>query len=138
MAIKWRGYPYVVNPRVKTIWHRCCYNTQMLPKQHRFSSRTEIRRVFRSAVRKHSNSFIWLSSRPSNRINLPWRAAVIVSKKVAPLATDRNAIRRKISEVLWQQKELFPSGIDIIILAQRQEKTSKFLTLIQEITSNIK
>lgn len=81
---------------------------------------------------------MWLSSRPTNRANLPWRAAIIVSKKIAPLATDRNTIRRKISEALWQQNEFLPTGLDIIILAQKQSKTSKFLTLIQEIESIIK
>ncbi len=105
----------------------------MLPKQHRFTSRTEIRQVFRNAARKQSNSFMWLSSRPTNRANLPWRAAIIVSKKVAPLATDRNMIRRKISEALWQQKDLLPTGTDVIILAQKQSVGSTPLQLNQEV-----
>ncbi len=107
----------------------------MLPKQHRYSSRNEIRQVFRNAARKHSNSFMWLSSQPSNRTNLPWRAAIIVSKKIAPLATDRNAIRRKISESLWQQKNQLKQGLDIVILAQKRSQNSSGLEIIQEILS---
>ncbi|MBP9782106.1 ribonuclease P protein component [Candidatus Woesebacteria bacterium] len=105
----------------------------MLPKQHRFASRSEIRQVFRHSTRKHSNSFMWLSSRPTHRANLPWRAAIIVSKKVAPLATDRNMIRRKISEALWQQKNLLPTGTDVIILTQKQSVGSTPLQLNQEV-----
>ena len=133
MTIEWRSYPNVVNPRLKAIQHRYCYNTIMLPKQHRFASRTEIRQVFRYATRKHSNSFMWLSSQPSNRTNSPWRAAIIVSKKIAPLATDRNMIRRKISEALWQQKELLPTGVDVVILAQKQSMKTSIHDLNQEI-----
>ena len=76
---------------------------------------------------------MWLSSQPSNRTNLAWRAAIIVSKKVAPLATDRNSIRRKISEALWQQKELLPTGVDVVILAQKQSMKTSIHNLNQEI-----
>ncbi|HNQ17294.1 MAG TPA: ribonuclease P protein component [Candidatus Woesebacteria bacterium] len=105
----------------------------MLPKEHRYSSRNEIRQVFRNATRKHSNSFMWLSSQANNRANLPWRAAIIVSKKVAPLATDRNAIRRKISEALWQQKDQLKQGFDIVILAQKRSLISTAASLYQEV-----
>ena len=76
---------------------------------------------------------MWLSSQPSNRTNSPWRAAIIVSKKIAPLATDRNMIRRKISEALWQQKELLPTGVDVVILAQKQSMKTSIHDLNQEI-----
>lgn len=109
----------------------------MLPKQHRFSSRSEIRQVFRHATRKQSDSLIWLSNQPARRANLPWRAAVIVSKKVAPLATDRNAIRRKITEALWQQKNQIKQGIDIVILAQKKSLHSTTSNLFQEVQFKI-
>ena len=104
----------------------------MLPKTHRFTARKEIRQVFHQGFRKQSHSFVLVSWQPTERINLPWRATIIVSKKVAPLATSRNAIRRKISEVICQQKDLFKNGTDVVILAQKQSSRSSQQKFQQE------
>lgn len=104
----------------------------MLPKTHRFTARKEIRQVFQHGFRKQSHSFVLVSWQPTERINLPWRVTIIVSKKIAPLATIRNAIRRKISEVIWQQKDLFKNGTDAVILAQKQSSRSSQQKLQQE------
>ena len=105
----------------------------MLPKQHRFASRPEIRQVFRAGKRSNSTSFTVVQAKLPSRKDLPWRLAVVVSKKVAPLATARNAIRRRIYEAAWLQKAHISSGIDLIFLAQRSVNASSSEQLEHEI-----
>ena len=92
----------------------------MLPKQHRFASRDEIREVFQKGRRKPCATFSIIQYSPAQRKDKPWRVAVIVSKKVAPLATKRNKIRRTINELVWSIKESIKPGTNMVILVRTQ------------------
>lgn len=94
----------------------------MLPKQHRFASRDEIREVFQRGRRKPGATFSIIQHSSTQRQDKPWRVAVIVSKKVAPLATKRNKIRRTINELVWSIKDSIQPGTDMVILVRTQLK----------------
>ncbi len=47
---------------------------------------------------------------------------VIVSKKIAPLAVDRNRLRRQIYEILRLESSILKSPSDMIIIAKTQAK----------------
>ncbi len=105
----------------------------MLPKKHRFTARKEIRQVFHHGFRKQSHSFVMVSWQPTERINLPWRATIIVSKKVAPLATQRNKIRRVISELIWKTKDVIIPATDIALLVRKSIDTNNSSSLQNEL-----
>lgn len=56
-----------------------------------------------------------MSLKYSVKANHPWRAAVVVSKKVSKSAVKRNRIRRRIFEWLRTHEDRIPQGQQMII-----------------------
>lgn len=84
----------------------------MIGVRHRFHGYNSLRGVYQrgQSVR---GQFITLKflERGARR---PYRAAVVVSRKVSKSAVKRNRIRRRIYEIVRAQEELVPPGTDLV------------------------
>ncbi|MDQ3008769.1 MAG: ribonuclease P protein component [bacterium] len=87
----------------------------MLPKKHHLLLRSEVD-FFASSYRSVTTSFI-VHTRKTSRAT--WQAAIIVPKKVAPKATDRNAFKRRVSELL--PTVISTENTDEVVLVARKK-----------------
>lgn len=67
-------------------------------------------------------------------VPLPPRASIVVAKKVAPKAVDRNLIRRRVSAVLAGYLAKI-SDIDLVLIVQKNPLEKNFVDLSQEIVA---
>ena len=82
----------------------------MLQRANRFHGRRSVASIRGFLV--HTNHF---SFRAGKSKIATYRVAVVVSKKVASSAVDRNRIRRRVFEVVRTQHRLNGSSLDLII-----------------------
>ena len=85
----------------------------MLAKKYRFHSRGGVNFVYRNGktIRRSSMSLVFCdNSRGFTRM------AVVVSKKVARTAVERNRIRRRVYEALRENMEFIPEKRDYIFV----------------------
>ena len=85
----------------------------MLSKKYRFHSRGGVKYVYQhgKTVRKAQMSLVFAeNTRGFTRI------AVVVSKKTAKLAVDRNRIRRRVYEAIRINYDLIPEKMDYIFV----------------------
>lgn len=85
----------------------------MLSKKYRFHSRGGVRYVYQhgKTVRKPQMSLVFVENTKGFT-----RIAVVVSKKVAKSAVERNRIRRRIYEALRKNLEYIPERKDYIFV----------------------
>lgn len=89
----------------------------MLPRAYRLSDHQEIREVFRVGKRANGSLFSFIFLRNTSPVS---RFAVIVSKKVAPRAVDRNRVKRLVREAIHHQlPQLAPGYVGIILLSKK-------------------
>jgi len=84
----------------------------MITSIHRFKHRLAVQAAYRGAKTARAPM---LSLKFSIKHNQPWRAAIVVSKKVSKSAVKRNRIRRRIYEWLRVNEILIPEGSQMII-----------------------
>lgn len=84
----------------------------MITQIHRFNHRLAVRAVYVGAKTARAQM---LSLKYSIKPNQPWRAAVVVSKKVSKSAVVRNRIRRRVYEWLRLNESKIPAGTQMII-----------------------
>jgi len=97
----------------------------MLRKTDEFSS------VF-SFKKRFSSSFLIAYYKPNVESQL--RIGLVVAKKVAKLAVDRNYMRRVLRE-LCRQDVCLLSDVDIVMQVKKPFKNNDFLTIKQEFVS---
>ena len=86
----------------------------MIVRNHRFRGRNSVLRALkRGRVIRGAYFSLKLADKPADK---PWRAAVVVSKKVHKSAVVRNRIRRRLYEQLRLRGETTPFESDIIII----------------------
>ncbi|QQR77412.1 MAG: ribonuclease P protein component [Candidatus Moraniibacteriota bacterium] len=85
----------------------------MIPRAYRLSNHQEIRRVFRLGKKAYGSLFSFISLPNSLEKS---RFAVIVSKKTAPRAVDRNRIKRFVREALRPNLPHITPGYDSIVV----------------------
>lgn len=103
----------------------------MLPRPHRFASRQELRRVLSKGRRINTDiGTLIVRTNPTSGTQ-PWKAAVIVGKKVAKKATERNAIRRQCYEALWSIQTAVPTTTELIFLPRFGESNPTQQTIAQ-------
>lgn len=85
----------------------------MLAKKYRFHSRGGVKYVYQKGktVRKSKMSLVFCENTRGFT-----RMAVVVSKKVAKTAVERNRIRRRVYEVLRENMEYIPLKHDYIFV----------------------
>lgn len=84
----------------------------MLPREKRITSTRDYKRVYQKGS--------FFSARLANINLLPNRSTlsrlgIVVTKKVAPKATDRNLVKRRFREVSRSLYDLLPAGYDIVV-----------------------
>ena len=88
----------------------------MLPRTHRLSSHQEIREVFRVGKRASGSFFSFIFLRDPSHTS---RFAVIVGKKTAPPAVDRNRAKRLVRETIRRRLSQIAPGYSGIILLSK-------------------
>lgn len=108
----------------------------MLPKAHRLPLRLSRHSLESQATTLHS-PFFTLKFAPSADFTQPTRAALIVSKKVASLATDRNRLRRRLSGQLATLIPRFRPGFDLIFYLKPALQSASTDELLNSLTTTL-
>jgi len=106
----------------------------VLPKQHRLD-RKEFDVVWKKGrrIRGQTLSLIVL---PAEDKNEPSKIGIIVTKKVAKLAVDRNKLKRQIRNVLNPHMLKFlPTGQRTVVMVFPVEKPRKYQAIKEELTT---
>lgn len=100
------------------------------PKARRLRKRREFVRVQDRSARVTTAHFIvLLAPRPSAG---PCRLGVVTSKKVGG-AVVRNRIKRLVREAFRIRPELFPSGVDLVVIAKQGPNDLSLSTVCREV-----
>jgi ribonuclease P protein component len=102
----------------------------MIPKNRRISA-LEFKTIKLSPVPKQGSFFSVRTSLLKNTIHA--RAAVVVSKKIAHSAVQRNAIRRRAYTILGTILPNLPQGLVVVLYAKKEAVRASF----DEISSDI-
>ena len=101
----------------------------MLPKINRIRKKKDFEKIFKNSKSFKNNVLIYRIAKNDLGIN---RFAFIVSKKVSKMATIRNKVRRRLSEIIRSEmKEVATSvqmktGTDLILIALPSIETKDF------------
>lgn len=101
----------------------------MLPKKHRI-----VRTAFAQAAYTHAVHGESFSFKVAKTDALKQKFSVVVSKKVASHAVDRNKIRRRAYRVLQKLLPRLTSGIQGVFMAKNGAGTKTFSDLEQDMT----
>jgi len=104
----------------------------MLPKEYRLN-RSDFDLIFKKGRRIRGRNFS-LIVLPSENKNEPSKIGIIVTKKVAKLAVDRNKLKRQIRNTINQYilKTLSPSQ-KIIVTSSPPQKPIKYKQIKEEL-----
>lgn len=110
----------------------------MITQENRFNHRLAVQAVYRGAKTARAPM---MSLKYSIKPNQPWRAAIVVSKKVCKSAVKRNRIRRRIYEWLRVNADSVPEGTQMIVAVfdqsigtiDHQELSKRMETLVKQI-----
>jgi len=103
-----------------------------LPSQNRLNLRLERNRVESSSQKIHSPLFVLLYSCSPKNIKHS-RFAILLSKKFARLAVDRNKTKRFIHQAIQENLNLLTSPHDIIFIPKKNIKTKTVKEISQDI-----
>ena len=87
----------------------------MLPKKYRLQKDKDFELVFRKG-KIISNRFFYLKSMKNNLETS--RFGFIVGKKTSKNSTDRNIIKRRLREAIWNRLEKIKPGFDMVIITK--------------------
>ena len=100
------------------------------PKQERLRKRRDYLNVEAKKQRKIiTGHLIILAARNSENHT---RIGITVSKRIGT-AVKRNSVKRLLREIYRRNKEIFPPGYDVVLIARKQDKNTCYKTLFQEI-----
>lgn len=113
----------------------------MLPKEQRINKKEQFELIYRNGLVFNFKNFRVFSLK-NNSLGL--RFTVIVSKKISPLATQRNKIKRIIREILIKNKGNIPLNLDLLIIInnsnvfkiKKEELEKDFFYLSKKLHSN--
>ena len=100
----------------------------MINRKNRFHGHNSVSRVRGPAVHSDLLSFRFAKN-PKRK---DYRLAVVVSKKVAPTAVQRNRIRRRLYEIVRKSARFQNTPIDLIIYVKLPEVSTLDATLLQK------
>ncbi|MBN2086725.1 ribonuclease P protein component [Candidatus Peregrinibacteria bacterium] len=95
----------------------------MLSKKNRISNRQLLKKLFGKGKQYKNNNFIFKFLPSIEPIS---KFSVVVSKKVAPNAVDRNKLRRQIYDCIRNNLELLKSDIVVIIIVKSNSIESEY------------
>lgn len=103
----------------------------MLPKNNRLSSRETFADLKKSGRKYQSNSFALLYKENNLKVS---RFGFIVSKRISLKATERNLIKRRLSEAVLKTIPSFSQNHDFLFLAKNEILGKSFFEIEKEIT----
>jgi ribonuclease P protein component len=104
----------------------------MLKKQQRITDSKDFQTIYRRG-RHYSNAFFSLNY--SKNYYGHTRVGIVVNKKVAKKATERNLLKRQIREIIKKDYDKFIIGTDIIISSRPKTKELNFAQLEKELVT---
>ena len=102
----------------------------MLKRQQRITSGKDFQNIYRRG--RHLSSAFFGLNYLKNRFGFS-RLGVVVSKKTARKATERNLLKRRTREILRLNYSTFPPGFDIIVTLKSSTKEVNFNKLEKEL-----
>lgn len=85
----------------------------MIGRKHRFHGYGSVRAVYGRGRTIHGPAISLRVAQRTGR-STSYRVAVVVSRKVSPLAVVRNRIRRRIYETVRRHEDLVPATTDLV------------------------
>jgi len=109
----------------------------MLPRIYRLPLRNEFRRIKKTGklIQGRFFSLIICSQLSVSSSQSASRFSFIVSKKISPLAVQRNRIRRLLSEAIYSGIEKIKPGFDFVFLVKKEILNKSFVEIKKEIES---
>jgi ribonuclease P protein component len=102
----------------------------MYPQAHRLRRKQDFDQVYRKKNTRGSRGFVLFFT--PNRGG-PSRFGVVVSKKTAALAVDRNRLRRRVREILRARLSRITGGYDIVVHIKKPAAELDFSATTQEL-----
>lgn len=107
----------------------------MLESKNQKLTKNEIQKLFKEGKKRATNFFLIYY----NTTNTPTKSSVIISKKTAPSAVERNYCKRIVREIV--RKEILPKlkkEVSFVLIIKQNLKNTPFTELSSEIKSIIK
>jgi ribonuclease P protein component len=80
----------------------------------------EFRQVQGKGRKVHTHHYLLIVlPRPQPTTSLRSRLGITVTRKVSPSAVKRNRVKRIVREVFRRNRDLFPSGCDVVVIARK-------------------
>jgi len=98
----------------------------VLPRAHRITEPTEIRRLSRGGQRINHSSFVARAHQTDR--SLPSRFGFVVSKQVGG-AVARNLVKRRLRALAQEQLKSHPVGWDVIVRALPPAAATQFVDM---------
>lgn len=98
----------------------------MLPKINRLTANKDFNKVFKKG-KGQGKDFLFLKSFKNNLQTS--RFGIVVSQKISKKATERNKIKRQISEILKLEMPKIKKGVDVILLVKPSIKKKGFIEI---------
>ncbi len=119
----------------------------MLSKANRLSLKTDRFRLEKEGVTYHSPLFTVITAPQRNKdlevLRNPEyprgtsRFAILVSKKLLPLSSDRHWLKRQLTEVLRLNLDKFPQGLDVFLIPKRNIKSATAQQILSDLIHTI-
>lgn len=106
-----------------------------LPRDIRLKNKADFSRVFKRGKSAKGN-FLFIKFEKNEVGN--YRVGIVVSRKVSQKSTERNKIKRIISEMFKIFKEEVSDGIDIVIIADPKIKNASSQEIKEDLSKLIK
>ncbi|MFC1632757.1 ribonuclease P protein component [Patescibacteria group bacterium] len=90
----------------------------MLKRHNRLRKQRQIDRIFKEGRRFHSKDATIHVSWEKDGVEYPPRGTIVVSKKVAKKATDRNRIKRQVRSIIESIIDELPANLLFIIVVR--------------------
>ncbi len=105
---------------------------ERFPPSHRLRRRADFLRVQRSGSRVHTPHYVVVIL-PRAGDDAVRRVGITVTKKVAG-AVGRNRVKRVLREVFRRNREIFPEGCDIVIIAKSDAQGVGYADALAELS----
>lgn len=103
----------------------------MLPKEKRLANTNDYKRVYQKGSFFSSRLLVinYLANKTSAS-----RLGIVVTKKVAPKAVDRNKVKRKFREASRSLYDVLPAGYDVVVNIKKSATSAPFTEIKKEIS----